>query len=427
MHIQPNPSALSPRVVFAVIIAALSVGTLAAQTVKTVHSFNGTDGEFPETMVLTQGRDGRLYGTAEGNFGSDLGTIFKERIGGAIVVVHRFDGSDGEGPQSGLTLARDGNFYGTAVMGGTFNQGTLFKLTPAGLLTVLHQFTAAGIFTTIYTFDQKIGYNPYAPFLQGSDGRLYLTMLLGGTAGCGSIIKMTLGGKLETTFSFDCGNGGLAPEGPLMEASDGNFYGTTSGGGRDQLGTIFKLTPDWKFTTLYSFMKINNDGLNPACGLTQGTDGNLYGTTSGGGTTSSGTIFQISLDGVYKQLYSFPGNHPAFPNAAPMQNSSGTFYGATQAGGANGLGSVYTLNMGLGPFITFVRAQGKVGTKAQILGQGFTGATSVTFNGVPATSFNVARDTYMTAVVPDGATTGSVVVTTPTGKVTSNVSFRVLK
>ncbi len=126
---------------FAALTLILSVGQLAAQTVRTIHSFNGTDGEFPQTMVVTQGRDGRLYGTTQGNFGNDLGTIFKERSGGAVVVVHRFDGSDGTAPQSGLTLARDGNFYGTALMGGTLNQGTLFRLTPAGVLTVLHGFT----------------------------------------------------------------------------------------------------------------------------------------------------------------------------------------------------------------------------------------------------------------------------------------------
>jgi len=433
--------------------------------VKTIHSFNGADGEFPQTMVLTQGRDGRLYGTTEGNFSDDLGTVFKERTGGAVVVLHRFDGSDGTAPQSGLTLARDGNFYGTALMGGTLNQGTLFRLTPAGVLTVLHGFTggsdggfpiappieasdgnlygttsnfsganstlykfsASGMFSTLYTFDQTVGYNSFGPALQGSDGKLYLTMESGGASGCGSIVRMTLDGSLESKYSFSCGDGGDAPIGPLMQASDGNFYGTTSGGGKDLLGTVFRITSDWTFTTLYSFKKIENDGLNPACGLTQGTDGNLYGTTSGGGRASSGTIFQISLDGVYKQLYSLPSNHPAFPHSAPLQDTNGTFYGPTVAGGANGLGSVYTLDMALGPFITFVRAQGKVGTKAQILGQGFTGATSVTFNGIPAISFNVARDTYMTAVVPAGATTGPVVVTTPTGTLTSNVSFRVSK
>jgi hypothetical protein len=108
-----------------------------------------------------------------------------------------------------------------------------------------------------------------------------------------------------------------------------------------------------------------------------------------------------------------------------MQHTSGLFYGTSQQQGAHSDGFLFSVDMGLGPFAAFVYPGGKVGSTAEILGQGFTGATSVTFNGVPATSFAVASDTYITAVVPSGATTGSVVVTTPGGTLTSNVNFRV--
>ena len=116
-----------------------------------------------------------------------------------------------------------------------------------------------------------------------------------------------------------------------------------------------------------------------------------------------------------------------FPFAPPTQDTNGKFYGTTYQGGRYGYGTVYSLDMGLGPFVSFVLPAGRVGQQVQILGQGLTGTTSVSFGGVPATSFNVLRDTYMTAVVPSGAATGPVVVTTPTGSLTSNVSFRVLK
>jgi hypothetical protein len=108
-----------------------------------------------------------------------------------------------------------------------------------------------------------------------------------------------------------------------------------------------------------------------------------------------------------------------------MQHTSGLLYGPSWMGGTHGDGFLYSVDMGLGPFVTFVHAQGKVGSVAQILGQGLTGASSVTFNGVPTASFAVVSDTYMTAVVPTGATTGPVVVTTPGGTLTSNVNFRV--
>ena len=109
------------------------------------------------------------------------------------------------------------------------------------------------------------------------------------------------------------------------------------------------------------------------------------------------------------------------------RDTSGLFYGTSQFGGAFGFGSVYSLNMGLGPFIAFVSATGKVGQTAEILGQKLKGTTSVTFNGVPATSFTVKSSTYMTAVIPTGATTGKVVVTTPTGVLTSNINFVIHK
>jgi hypothetical protein len=109
-----------------------------------------------------------------------------------------------------------------------------------------------------------------------------------------------------------------------------------------------------------------------------------------------------------------------------LQHTDGPFYGTAKFGGAFGYSSVYSLDMGLGPFVTFVRSTGKVGHTAQILGQGLTGTANVTFNGVPATSFNVVSDTFLTAVVPSGATTGQVVVTSSGGPLASNVVFRII-
>jgi hypothetical protein len=144
-----------------------------------------------------------------------------------------------------------------------------------------------------------------------------------------------------------------------------------------------------------------------------------------GGSTGNGVLFKMTTSGAYTLLYSFESNVGATPVAPPLQDTSGVFYGTAQNGGASGWGGVYSLNMGLGPFIAFVQPSGKVGHTVQILGQKLTGATAVTFNGVPAASFRVLASTFMTAVVPAGATTGNVVVTTPSGKLTSNVAFQV--
>jgi uncharacterized repeat protein (TIGR03803 family) len=153
----------------------------------------------------------------------------------------------------------------------------------------------------------------------------------------------------------------------------------------------------------------------------------LYGGTDRGGANDFGTLFQISLSGQYKLLYSFVDAIGSGANAALLQHTSGKFYGTTSFGGQNGVGAVYSLDMGLGPFIALVRYTGRIGQPVQILGQGLSGSTAVTVNGVAATTFKVVSNTYMTAVVPTGATTGPVIVTTPTGTLTSNHNFRIVQ
>jgi uncharacterized repeat protein (TIGR03803 family) len=213
--------------------------------------------------------------------------------------------------------------------------------------------------------------------------------------------------------------------GSLVQASDGNFYGTTYyGGNAGGHGTVIKMSQQGKVSVLYSFTG-GSDGATPSGGLMQATDGNLYGTTAAKGDYGYGTIFQISLSGQFQSLYSFNAAIGENPGPPPLQHTNGLFYGSLPFGSTYGFGAIYSLDMGLGPFITFVLPTGKVGKAAEILGQGLTGTTSVTFHGIPATSFSVKSDTYMTAVVPTSATTGPVVVTTPTGTLTSNVNFRV--
>ncbi len=454
------------NIIFILFLGSATAG-LVAQTVKIVHSFDGTDGEFPSYVVLTQGRDGRMYGTTRLGGASNMGTIFKQRTTGNVnVVLHAFSGSDGGVPYHGLTLARDGNYYGATNSGGDQSMGTVFKITAGGVITVLHSFTGAddgafpiaqpiealdgnlygttlgsssqaatvyklassGNLTPFYTLTQDDGYGIFAPLLQGLDGSIYVVADLGGVFGCGSILKLSKDGVLKNKHTFNCRSGGAIPN-DLVQTADGTIYGTTQAGGEFGGGTIFKLDSKGVVTLLYSFGANLTDGLNPNGGLTPGTDGNFYSSTENGGANGAGSLFKFTTGGVYTQLYSFPkvkGSTQA-PVAAPTQHTSGLFYGVAAGGGLNGLGSIYTLDMGLGPFITFVRPQGKVGATAQILGTALTGATSVTFNGIKADTFKVVSDTYMTATVPSGATTGKVVVTTPGGSLTSNLDFRISK
>jgi uncharacterized repeat protein (TIGR03803 family) len=228
-------------------------------------------------------------------------------------------------------------------------------------------------------------------------------------------------------YSFPCGAGGGLPVAPLVQASDGNFYGTTSQGGKYGLGVVFKWDQQGNVTLLHHFSGGTSDGDTPYGGLMQATDGILYGTTGGGGASSNGTVFKVTTGGVYNLEYSFSSIVGTLPEATILQHTNGKLYGTTNIGGAANFGSVYSVDLGAASFITFVLPSGKVGQTAQILGQGLTGTSNVTFNGLPATSFLVLSDTYMTAIVPAGATTGTVVVTTPSGSLSSNVNFRISK
>ncbi len=435
------------------------VGASQAQTVTTVYSFNGNNASQYPYGTPAQGRDARLYGTT---IGEASGSLFRLAVNGSFDQLVALDTSEGANPYSGVTLASNGNFYGVTTFGGSAGVGVLFRVTPGGTYTVLHEFaggsdgaypygppiqasdgnlygtthgqpgastvykyTMSGVYSILSTFTGSQGIALVGPLVQGADGNLYGTAEEGGAFGYGTVFKMRTSGVVLGSYSFNGTGKGAYPTDGLTQGLDGNFYGTTSSGGKYSSGTIFKVTPQIAVSTLYTFQGSPGDGSFPE-GLVQGTDGKLYGATAAGGVDGFGTLFQISSTGVYELLYSFQGETGEEPSGAPLQDTNGSFYGVAGGGGANGYGTMFSLSMGLGPFVTFVQPTGRTGQTAQILGQGLTGTTGVIFNGVAATSFSVLADTYLTAVVPSGATTGTVVVTTPGGTLTSNKNFQII-
>ena len=408
-----------------------------AGTLATLHTFDFTDGSNPTTELLLA-TDGDFYGTTSFYGASgvwEAGTVFKITPGGKLTTLHSFcsqaNCTDGAGWPGALVQGADGNFYGTTSSGGAYGYGTVFKISPYGRLVSLKSFC--------HQATCPDGVSPRAGLVAASDGSFYGITELGGTGlpscwqspsyyGCGTIFKITPKGLLTTLYSFCVQSGcpdGSSPSGRLIEATDENFYGTTGSGGAFGNGTVFKIAPGGKWTALYSFCSQTacTDGSNPQGGLTQATDGNLYGTTVGGGAYGYGTIFEITTSGTLTTLHSFEYGD-ALPEARPMQATDGNFYGTTWGLDFQSYGTVYSLSMGFGPFVSFIRDFNIVGAKAQILGQGFTGTSAVSFNGTPAT-FTVIHDTYLSATVPAGATTGFVTVTTPSGTLTSNKIFRV--
>jgi uncharacterized repeat protein (TIGR03803 family) len=405
------------------------VGTVyrvtADGTLTTVHSFNGNEGYRPYAGVV-QGADGSLYGTTEAGGANELGTIFKITTAGVLISLHSFNGANGENPYAGLVQGANGNLYGAASAGGASNGGTIFQITPGGTLTTLH------------SFDGTDGYQPNATLVQGISGNFYGTTYGDGcTLSCGTVYTITAAGKLTSLYAFCSQTGcsdGSAPLGALVLGSDGNFYGTTTNGrASSSSGTVFKVTPSGSLTTLYRFCAQTGclDGRIPFSGLVQGTDGSFYGTTSGGGGGSGcipgcGSVFKITASGELTTLHSFGfGIDGDTPESLLLQATNGTFYGTTRYGGV-GSGSIYSVSTGLGQFVALVGGYGKVGSTAEIFGQGFKTATAVSFNGTAA-QFVVRSDTYLKATVPNGATTGFVTVVGSAGTLKSNRKFLVIK
>jgi uncharacterized repeat protein (TIGR03803 family) len=379
---------------------------------------------------LVLATDGSFYGVTALGGVNNWGTIFKmDSIG--ITTVYSFcaqtNCSDGAFPIFGLVQASNGNLYGTTPNAPAVgNPGTVFEI------------TTAGKFTTLHTFNGADG-GPSGPLIQASDGNLY------GTTGgpYGTVFRITLKGNFKTLHIFNSTDGS-GPSLGLVQATDGNFYGTTQQGGANNTcshgcGTVFKMKPKGELRTIYNFCSKDNctDGSDPVSALVQAPDGNFYGTTAESGNSSAcggygcGTIFKLTPQGALTTLYTFCSQtncaDGAGPQAGLLQATNGIFYGVTTGGGTSGDGTVFSLSTGLGPFVTFVQRALKVGHTAEILGQNLKGTSKVSFNGTPAQTFTVSKSgTYLTAKVPAGVTTGYVTVTTPKGTLTSNVPFRVI-
>jgi uncharacterized repeat protein (TIGR03803 family) len=376
---------------------------------------------------LVQGTNGDLYGTTYSGGANGSGTVFKISPSGTLTTLWRFCSqpgcADGKYPGAALVQATNGIYYGSTSGGGANNGGTIFKITPSGSLTTLYSFCCTA--------------GPNGALIQSTNGDFYGTTYEGGAnANHGTVFKITPSGKLTTLYSFcapsNCTDGSN-PVAGLVQGTDGNFYGTTYGGGASNYGTVFKITPGGKLTTLYSFCARGGasctDGIEAQGGLVLGSDGNFYGTTLEGGANNHGTVFKITPKGTLTTPYSFCSQggvctDGSYPEAGLIQGTDGNLYGTTLQGGPNNGGTVFRLSVGLGSFVETQTTSGKVGAAVKILGTDLTGATSVSFNGTAA-AFKVVSSSEITTTVPAGATTGTVRVVTPSGTLSSNVPFRV--
>jgi uncharacterized repeat protein (TIGR03803 family) len=258
--------------------------------------------------------------------------------GQTFTVLHTFAGSgDGAEPAAGMIRDSNGNLYGTTKIGGSFGFGTVFEINVDGKETVLHSFWGGD------------GVWPFASLIRDQAGNFYGTAWDGGTLeggegvchhGCGSVFKLDTTGKSTLLHGFTGGTDGAAPWGVIRD-SNGNLYGTTQGGGSFASGTVFKINADGRETVLHAFTGSATDGSEPDGGVVRDKMGNLYGTTFyGKGTgcpqgTGCGTVFKVSPDGKETLLYNFTGGTDgAYPEGPLVLDSAGNLYGVASAGGS---------------------------------------------------------------------------------------------
>jgi len=402
-----------------------------------------------------------FYGTTYNGGAYNSGTVFKITPTGTLTTLYSFcrqtNCTDGSYPLAGLVQATDGSFCGTTGHGGDpttcsgdYGCGTVFKISARGELTLLYSFTGG----------PSSGQEPMGGLIQARDGNFYGTTAGGGNStncyngySCGTVFKITPEGNLTYLHDFDFSDG-AQPEAGLVQATDGSLYGTTEQGaggygpcfGRG-CGTVFKITTEGEFTTPYAFCSQAGcpDGADPIAGPVQATDGNFYGTTTYGGNDSGcgglgcGIIFKVTATGKLTTLYSFCIQSDCadgqWPYGRLLQATNGDLSGTTYYGGVsdncsdgygNGCGTLFSLSVGLEPFVETNPTSGKVGTAVIILGTNLKGSTRVTFHGTAA-KFTVVSKTEIKTMVPKGATTGKVNVKTPKGTLVSNLEFRVTK
>jgi uncharacterized repeat protein (TIGR03803 family) len=383
----------------------------------TLLSFNYTSLGGIAYAGLDLGRDGNFYlPLAFGDTTYGDGTVIRVTSSGVGTTLARFNSNNGLEPVAGLVQGADGSFYGTTVLGGAYGYGTVFKMTSGGFLT------------TLISFNWNNGAYPSSVLIQGSDASFYGTTENGGTNGAGTVFKVTSAGLFTSLHSFN-GSDGSVPFPGLFQASDGYLYGNTlQGGTNGGFGTVFKIAPSGVFTSLYSFAG-DTDGANPWGGLVQASDGNLYGTAQAGGAYNFGTIFRLAPHGALAKLADFDGYNGAAPSAAMIQDTNGSLYGTTQTGGSSGFGAIFRVNIDAPLQIT-----GQPADQELFLGE--TAAFNVATFGTAPISYqwrksgqnlvdggNISGSTTRTLTISNAALTNvgtySVVVSNASGSLTS--------
>jgi uncharacterized repeat protein (TIGR03803 family) len=337
--------------------------------ITTLHNFTGTtsDGAYPVSSLI-QASDSNLYGTTLNGGATNTGTIFECTTGGTFTLLHSFSGGPFDGIFPYGTLVQDSTraLYGTTGYGGNTDSGVIFKYTLSGTFSVIHTFSAS----------PNDGGNPYCGLIRGKDGMLYGVTYAGGANDSGTVFKSDTLGNLTVLHSFAGGIDGAQPYSTVTQANDGNLYGMTSKGGPAG-GTIFKCSTTGIESIIHNFLGSPSDGQAPQGGLIQASDGNLYGMTSSGGTYNFGTLFKCTTAGAETVLLNFNdtvnGSDPDFNtpleamgvNIIASTNCSSYSLTASVGGGGPGLYTYHWSNGSTNDTINNITAAGTYSVTAK--------------------------------------------------------------
>ena len=470
-----NTAAIACALLSLLIVLAAAAVPVTAQTPKVLHTFmqTTTDACAPRGNIV-QGRDGNMYGGGGACAGN--GGIYKISPAGVESLFFNFPAQWTNCGGAGLTLGNDGNFYGACEGGNpATGMGSIFRLTPAGVFTDLYDFTGAngdslpvyppiqasdgnfygvtgnevqvcgniyrltpaGVYKNLHTFSGSDCHS--SNLFQASDGNLYGTLAnCDVVQGAGCVYRISTAGVFKEIHDFAFTTGQTPCTG-LIQGKDGKLYGATQQGAANGGGNIYKLTTAGVETDFHDFTNatdascVNNVG--PPVNLLQVADGSFYGVNPAYGPSGTGSIYKLTAAGVFTAfLFPNPPVDGDLPSSTLIQNTNGLVYGTTPSGGGGSggcpntcQGTFFSVATGDAPFVSLEPTQrtGNVGAKVGVFGQGFTSASVVKFGGVAATSVTRSGSTYLTAVVPAGAHTGPVTVTTGTTALTSPLTYKV--
>ncbi len=476
-HRQGHRSGLAAMLLVAVVTMFAGTAVPArAQTPTLLYTFMETTDACAPRGNIVQGRDGHMYGSGASCGGSGTGAIYKISSAGVESVVYSFPQQWLYCGVAGLTLGSDGNFYSTCEVGNpATGMGSIFRLTPSGAFTDLYDFTgvngdslplyppiqasdgnfygvsgndvqvcgnvyrltSAGVYTNLHTFSGSDCHS--SNLFQASDGNLYGTLAscaLSGSVGC--VYRISTTGVFKEIYGFEATTGDNPCTG-LIQGKNGKLYGATNLGAANNSGDIYTLTTAGAFADLHDFNNstdascVNNVG--PPVNMLQVTDGSFYGVNPAYGPDGSGSIYKLTSTNVFSAfLFPNPPIDGDLPSSTLIQNTNGLVYGTTASGGGGGdscphvcEGTFFSVATNDAPFVRLEPTEkaGLVGAHIGIFGQGFSSASVVKFGGVAAKSVTLAGTTYLTAVVPTGAHTGAVTVTTGSTTLTSSQTFKV--